>query len=114
IRLAIGEAQRIAGAAERMRALPDVAAKYREMAGSELAKADRIANYGDEQTKAYYAQQVKTLLDESPDTLVTLPGSDTPMTTAKALELAQRDADEVRFDADLVKAAAECALMNAL
>lgn len=57
--------------------------------------------------------QVKSIADESPDMLVTIPGQDTPVPLSQALDMAKREADDIRFDADLVKVAAECALMNA-
>lgn len=58
------------------------------------------------------AASAKELELTDPEMLVTLPGHDTPMRLADAMEQIKAQADEMRQDGDLVKAAAQCALMS--
>ena len=56
--------------------------------------------------------RLKTLLDERPDMLVKMPGSDETVTVETALLRAHEEYDAEMDFADLVKVAAECALAN--
>lgn len=56
--------------------------------------------------------RLKTLLDERPDMLVKMPGSDETVTVETALLRAYEEYDAEMDFADLVKVAAECALAN--
>lgn len=56
--------------------------------------------------------RLKTMVDEQPDMRVTLPGHDEPMRLADAIEAAKKEADLIRSNAELVRAAVACALEN--
>lgn len=58
------------------------------------------------------AARIDELVAKNPDLRVMLPGHDTPMTLAAAMRQATDDATLMRSDADLVRAAVACALMN--
>jgi hypothetical protein len=56
------------------------------------------------------AQRTAALAQEKPDLQVVLPGSDEKLSLKEALAKAKEEADMERSDADLLRAAAECAL----
>jgi hypothetical protein len=58
------------------------------------------------------ARLVKSLADESPDTLVSLPETGEKLTLAKALEKIEEEAQMDAKEADIYRAAVECALIN--
>jgi hypothetical protein len=92
---------------------PSIAPEPRFSAGDE-ARPGEPANAGGSATAtdapAVPAATLARLTEEMPDMPVRLPGSDKTTTLAQALEMAKKEAEFEAGEADLVKAAFECAL----
>lgn len=67
-----------------------------------------------EQETARLAKEVQNIAEADPDTMVTLPGHDTPMKLSDAIELIDQQTKELLQQVDLVQAAAACAIMGGM
>lgn len=67
-----------------------------------------------EQETARLSSAVQEIAKADPDTMVTLPGHETPMKLSDAMELIDQQTKELLQQGDFVKAAATCAIMSGM
>jgi hypothetical protein len=87
---------------------PETPGVETKSAGSEIKPATP------EQETARLSKEVQNIAEADPDTMVTLPGHDTPMKLSDAIELIDQQTKELLQQGDLVQAAAACAIMGGM